>query len=127
MGPPEMVHPTNYSGTGGALQRPQHARRLRLLHGHTGRSISIYGHCERSCAIGCIGKKGATYAAFGDYSIFTGSWYGSQRAFVVECWPQHASTEDTAMFGPGAYQPDPTAGITAMANLPPPEIVSSHR
>src|SRR6266566_9950217 len=28
MGPPERVHPTNYSGTGGALQRPQHARRL---------------------------------------------------------------------------------------------------
>src|SRR5262249_47944264 len=35
----------------------------------------------------------------GDYSIFTGFWYGSRRAFVVECWPQHASTEDTAMFG----------------------------
>lgn len=48
-----MGHPTHYSGTGGALQRPQHARRLRLLHGHTGRPMSIYGHGERSCAIEC--------------------------------------------------------------------------
>jgi hypothetical protein len=31
------------------------------------------------------------------------------------------------MFGPGAYRPDPTEGITAIANLPPPEIVSSKR
>jgi hypothetical protein len=31
------------------------------------------------------------------------------------------------MCGPGAYRPDPTAGITAIANLPPPEIVSSQR
>ena len=27
------------------------------------------------------------------------------------------------MFGPGAYRPDPTEGITAIADLPPPEIV----
>ena len=31
------------------------------------------------------------------------------------------------MFGPGAYRPDPTEGITAMADLPPPEIVPSSR
>ena len=31
------------------------------------------------------------------------------------------------MFGPGAYRPDPTEGITAIADLPPPEIVSSSR
>ena len=31
------------------------------------------------------------------------------------------------MFGPGVYRPDPTEGITAMANLPPPEIVPSSR
>ena len=31
------------------------------------------------------------------------------------------------MFGPGAYRPDPTEGITAIANLPPPEIVPSSR
>ena len=24
------------------------------------------------------------------------------------------------MFGPGAYRPDPTEGITAIADLPPP-------
>ena len=29
------------------------------------------------------------------------------------------------MFGPGAYRPDPTEGITAMADLPPPESVPS--
>ena len=27
------------------------------------------------------------------------------------------------MLGPGAYRPDPTEGITAIADLPPPEIV----
>src|SRR5215217_2006779 len=31
------------------------------------------------------------------------------------------------MFGPGAYRPDPTEGITAIADLPPPEIVPSRR
>jgi hypothetical protein len=64
---------------------------------------------------------------FGDYSIFTGFWYGSRGAFIVECWPPHMITEDKAMFGPGAYRPDPTEGMTAMADLPPPEIVPSNR
>src|SRR5215813_3297764 len=36
-------------------------------------------------------------------------------------------TEDTAMFGPGAYRPDPTEGITTIADLPPPELVPSSR
>ena len=63
----------------------------------------------------------------GDYSIFAGFWYGSRGAFVVECCPQHASREDTAMCGPGAYRPDPTEGMTAIADLPPPEIVPSRR
>src|SRR5262245_27009017 len=31
------------------------------------------------------------------------------------------------MFGPGAYRPDPTEGITAIADLPPPEIVPYRR
>ena len=31
------------------------------------------------------------------------------------------------MFGPGAYRPDPTEGITALAELPQPEIVPYHR
>ena len=31
------------------------------------------------------------------------------------------------MFGPGAYRPDPTEGSSAIANLPPPEIVPSSR
>jgi len=31
------------------------------------------------------------------------------------------------MFGPGAYRPDPTEGITAIADLPPPEIVPYSR
>src|SRR4029453_13218353 len=47
-----------------------------------------------------------------DYSIFTGFWYGSRGAFIVECWPPHMITEDKAMFGPGAYRPDPTEGMT---------------
>ena len=31
------------------------------------------------------------------------------------------------MFGPGAYRPDPTEGITVPANLPQPEIVPYSR
>src|SRR3989442_3402539 len=31
------------------------------------------------------------------------------------------------MFGPGAYRPNPTEGITAIADLPPPEIVPYRR
>jgi hypothetical protein len=31
------------------------------------------------------------------------------------------------MLGPGAYRPDPTEGITAIADLPPPEIVPYSR
>jgi hypothetical protein len=31
------------------------------------------------------------------------------------------------MVGPGVYRPDPTEGITAIADLPPPEIVPSSR
>ena len=31
------------------------------------------------------------------------------------------------MFGPRTYRPDPTEGITALAELPQPEIVPSSR
>jgi hypothetical protein len=31
------------------------------------------------------------------------------------------------MVGPGMYRPDPTEGLTAMADLPPPEIVPASR
>jgi hypothetical protein len=31
------------------------------------------------------------------------------------------------MFGPGVYRPDSTEGMTALADLPPPEIVPSSR
>ena len=31
------------------------------------------------------------------------------------------------MFGPGEYRPDPTEGMTAMADLPPPEMVPYSR
>src|SRR5262249_6600129 len=67
------------------------------------------------------------YATLRDYSVLTGFWYGSRGACVVECWPQYASKEDTAMFGPGAYRPDPSEGITATADLPQPEIVPYSR
>jgi hypothetical protein len=33
------------------------------------------------------------------------------------------SKEGNTMFGPGAYRPDPTEGITALADLPQPEVV----
>src|SRR5713226_4052654 len=35
---------------------------------------------------------GLNAAARRDYSIFTGFWYGSRGAFIVEFSPQHAST-----------------------------------
>jgi len=31
------------------------------------------------------------------------------------------------MVGPGVYRPDPPEGMTAIAHLPPPEIVSARR
>jgi hypothetical protein len=31
------------------------------------------------------------------------------------------------MFGPGAYRPDPSEGMSAIADLPPPEIVPASR
>ncbi len=31
------------------------------------------------------------------------------------------------MGSPGAYRPDPTEGMTAIADVPPPEIIPSHR
>ena len=31
------------------------------------------------------------------------------------------------MFGPGTYRPDPSEGMTAIANLPQPELVPYHR
>jgi hypothetical protein len=36
-------------------------------------------------------------------------------------------TEGKALFGPGAYRPDPTAGIPAIADLPQPELVPYSR
>jgi hypothetical protein len=35
--------------------------------------------------------------------------------------------EDKAMFGPGAYRPDPSEGMSAIADLPEPEIVPYSR
>jgi len=64
---------------------------------------------------------------FRDDSIFTGFWYGFRGACIVACWPQHARQEAKARCGPGAYRPDPTAGMTAMAAWPPPEIVPDSR
>src|SRR2546429_9485127 len=50
-----------------------------------------------------------------------------RRTFIVLFWSKHSSKESNAMFGPGAYRPDPTEGITALAELPQPESVPSSR
>src|SRR5262249_40617011 len=101
---------------------------------------SLRGRSERELMIASaeLRKRGQTHARqsaltarklvdFRDYSIFTGFWYGARGAFIVEFWPQHPPREDKAMFGPGAYRPDATEGITAIADLPPPEIVPYRR
>jgi len=62
-----------------------------------------------------------------DYSIFAGFWYGARGAFIVQFRPQHWNKEGKAVFGPGAYRPDPTEGITAIADLPQPEMVPYNR
>src|SRR6266851_165704 len=41
----------------------------------------------------------------------------SRRTFIVLFWSKHSSKESNAMSGPGTYRPDPTEGITALAEL----------
>src|SRR5439155_18141206 len=41
-----------------------------------------------------------------------------QPAFIVYFGASHLSEEGNPMFGPGAYRPDPSEGITAPAALP---------
>src|SRR3989449_8758348 len=50
-----------------------------------------------------------------------------RRTFIVLFWSKHSSKESNTMFGPGTYRPDPTEGITALAELPQPEIVPYSR
>src|SRR5262249_19875688 len=50
-----------------------------------------------------------------------------QKTFSVQCGSAPLSQEGHPMFGPGAYRPDPSAGITAPADLPQPEIVPYSR
>src|SRR5215510_9457601 len=51
----------------------------------------------------------------------------SQKTFSVQCGAEPWSQEGNTMFGPGEYRPDPSAGITAPADLPQPEIVPYSR
>src|SRR4029434_10635129 len=46
-----------------------------------------------------------------------------QKTFSVQCGSEPLRQEGNTMFGPGEYRPDPSAGITAPADLPQPEIV----
>src|SRR5919205_1565603 len=50
-----------------------------------------------------------------------------QKTFSVQCGSEPLHQEGNAMFGPGEYRPDPSAGITAPADLPQPEIVPYSR
>src|SRR5262245_12499624 len=50
-----------------------------------------------------------------------------QKTFSVQCGSEPWSQEGNPMFGPGAYRPDPSAGITVPADLPQPEIVPYSR
>jgi hypothetical protein len=49
------------------------------------------------------------------------------KTFIVQCGSEPLSQEGHTMFGPGEYRPDPSAGITAPADLPQPEIVPYSR
>ena len=50
-----------------------------------------------------------------------------QKTFIVQFGSEPLSQEGNTMFGPGEYRPDPSAGITAPADLPQPEIVPYSR
>jgi hypothetical protein len=50
-----------------------------------------------------------------------------QKTFIVKFGFEPLRQEGNTMFGPGAYRPDPSAGITAPADLPQPEIVPYSR
>src|SRR5215471_16065015 len=49
------------------------------------------------------------------------------KTFSVQCGSASLSQEGNTMFGPGEYRPDPSAGITAPADLPQPEIIPYSR
>src|SRR5262249_4047487 len=50
-----------------------------------------------------------------------------QTTFVVKFRAAPLRQEGNTMYGPGEYRPDPSAGITAPADLPQPEIVPYSR
>src|SRR4029453_7040747 len=50
-----------------------------------------------------------------------------QKTFIVKFGSEPLSQEGNTMFGPGEYRSDPSAGITAPADLPQPEIVPYSR
>src|SRR5262244_3429250 len=50
-----------------------------------------------------------------------------QKTVSVQCGSEPLRQEGHTMFGPGEYRPDPSAGITAPADLPQPEIVPYSR
>jgi hypothetical protein len=51
----------------------------------------------------------------------------SPKRFIVQCGSEPLSQEGNTMYGPGEYRPDPSAGITAPADLPQPESVPYRR
>jgi len=55
----------------------------------------------------------------------TGETSPSDRSLSAICYWR--STADRAMCGPGASRPDPTAGMSALAHVPPPAIVFARR
>src|SRR5262249_3132960 len=50
-----------------------------------------------------------------------------QKTFIVQCGSTPLSQEGTPSLAPGDYRPAPSAGITAPADLPQPEIVPYSR
>src|SRR5262245_35458200 len=49
------------------------------------------------------------------------------KTFIVKFGSEPLSQEGNTMYGPGEYRPDSSAGITAPADLPQPEIVPYSR
>ena len=71
--------------------------------------------------------EGDHIANYRDYSIFAGFWYGVRGAFIVQFRTLHWNQEGKTVFGPGVYRPDPSEGMTAIADLPQPEMVPYSR
>jgi len=86
---------------------------------------------KRRCYVQAVGALAVRFRRHqgknGDYSIFAGFLVWRPRSLYCTVWLQHWNKEGKTVFGPGTYRPDPSEGITVIADLPQPEIVPYSR